>query len=264
MNQYDTLEWELQGAIGVIWLNRSEVRNAFNDLMISELYDCLNKLECLPDVRVVVLAARGPVFCAGADLNHMKKMAYFNFEQNIEDSHKLALLLLKLHSLNKPTLARVHGHAFAGGMGLVAACDIGVASFDAEFCLSEIKLGLIPATISPYIIKAMGCRVARRYMMSGERFSAAEAYRTGLIHEIAPADKLDEKVDDLLTHLIYGGPSAHTATKELISQVELQPIGESLALSTAESIARIRASKEGREGITSFIEKRVPDWVLKE
>lgn len=261
MNQYETLETDNRDGIGIVWLNRPDVRNAFNETMIAELGDALKAQESDASVRAVVLAARGPAFCAGADLNWMKKMAGYSIEQNRADALGLASMLHSLHTLAKPTIARVHGHAFAGGMGLVAACDMAVASFDAEFCLSEVKLGLIPATIGPYVVAAMGERAARRYTLTAERFDAAEAYRIGLVQEIAPPEKLDEKLDDLLTHLVMGGPAAHVASKALLREVARKPLSDALIADTAQRIAEVRASAEGQEGIRSFLEKRKPAWL---
>ncbi len=264
MSDYKTLEVDLQKGIGIIWLNRPSLRNAFNDEMIMELDNSLDLMENDDSVRAIVIGGRGKCFCAGADLNHMKKMATFDYEQNLADSKKLAMLLLHLHMTKKPTLARVHGHAIAGGMGILTACDIALASFDAEFCLSEVRLGLIPATIGPYVNAAMGQRAAHRYMLTGERFSAAEAYRIGLVHEIAPSDKLDEKVDEVLSCLIQGGPNSLRATKQLLHSFVGKSFTENLAYDTARSIAEVRASNEGREGINSFLEKRAPAWLIKE
>ena len=261
MTTYQTLELETHNDVGVIWMNRPEVRNAFNETMITELSMAFKALDADDAIRAVVLAGRGPSFCAGADLNWMKKMAGYSYEENFEDALELANMLYNLRSMKKPTIARVHGHAFAGGMGLVSACDMAVASFEAEFCLSEVKLGLIPATIGPYVVAAMGTRACRRYMLTGERFAAAEAYRIGLVHEIAPKEKIDEKIDELLIHLVVGGRSAHAQTKSLIDLIASSPLGQTLMDETAKRIAQVRASEEGKEGIRSFLEKRKPNWV---
>jgi methylglutaconyl-CoA hydratase len=258
---YETIELQKTPAgIALVWLNRPEVRNAFNETMIAELADAFAALDGDASVRAMVLAGRGPAFCAGADLNWMKKMAGYTFEQNHEDALGLARMLHTLHSMKKPTVARVHGAAFAGGMGLVAACDIAVAAHGAEFCLSEVKLGLVPATISPYVIAAMGERAAYRYMLSAEPFPAAEAYRIGFVQEIAQDEELDGTVNALLGHLVAGGPAAHAATKDLIRAVARRPLSEDLIGDTATRIATARASDEGREGIRSFLEKRKPAW----
>ncbi len=261
MTDYQTLELETHRDVAVIWMNRPEVRNAFNETMIAELSQVLKSLEGDAAIRAIVLAGRGPSFCAGADLNWMKKMAGYSSEQNYGDALGLASMLNTLHTLKKPTIARVHGHAYAGGMGLVAACDIAVAAFEAEFCLSEVRIGLIPATIGPYVVAAMGERAAHRYMLTAERFTAAEAYRIGFVHEIAPADDVDEKIDELLVHLVRGGSAAHAETKALIDVITASPLDQTLIEETAKRIATTRASDEGKEGIRSFLEKRKPNWV---
>lgn len=257
-----TIEVEATPAgIAVVWLNRPDLRNAFDDTMIGELTSAFRALGADAKVRAVVLAGRGPVFCAGADLHWMKRMAGYTFEQNYEDALGLARMLDALRTLPKPTVARVHGHVFAGGMGLVAACDIAVAARGAEFCISEVKLGLIPAVISPYVIAAMGERAARRYMLTAERFSAEEAHRIGFVHACLDPAQLDVAVDALVADLLAGGPAAHAATKDLVRAVAGRPLAEDLIADTATRIATTRASAEGREGIQSFLEKRKPGWV---
>jgi methylglutaconyl-CoA hydratase len=248
--------------LAFVWLNRPELRNAFNDAMIAELAAAFGALDADAGVRAVVLAGRGPVFCAGADLHWMKKMAGYTFEQNYEDALGLARMLHALCALRKPTVARVHGHAFAGGMGLVAACDVALAARGAEFCISEVKLGLIPAVISPYLIAAMGERAARRYMLTGERFGAEEAHRMGFVHACVEPAELDPAIDELAGHLLAGGPAAHAATKDLVRAVAGRPLSDDLIADTATRIATARASAEGREGIQSFFEKRKPGWVV--
>src|SRR5262247_2842347 len=207
---YQTLELDRTPAgIALVWLNRPDVRNAFNETMIAELTAAFRALDADAAVRAIILAGEGKAFCAGADLNWMKKMAGYSFEQNYDDALGLAKMLHTIHTVKKPTLARVHGPAFAGGMGLVAACDIAVAGQSAEFCLSEVKLGLVPATISPYVIAAMGERMAHRYMLTAEPFDAAEAYRIGFVQDIVPPQELDEKINALLGHIVGGAPGAH-------------------------------------------------------
>ena len=257
---YETLEVAELNAVAIVWMNRPQVRNAFNETMIAELTAAFVALDRKPAVRAVVLAGRGPAFCAGADLNWMKKMAQFSFEENRRDAMGLAGMLHALHTLSKPTLARVHGPAFAGGMGLLAACDIAVASQDAEFCLSEVKLGLTPATISPYVIAAMGERAAQRYFLPAERFSAAEAYRIGLVQELTLPGELDARINGLLGDLVTAGPASLAATKDLMRAVARRPLEAKLIEDTATRIARARASDEGREGVRSFLEKRKPAW----
>jgi methylglutaconyl-CoA hydratase len=257
-----TLELKIDGPVAQVWLNRPDVRNAFNETVIAELTQTFAALSANQDVRAVVLAAHGPAFCAGADLNWMKKMAGYTHAENHADALALATMLRTIYACEKPVIARVHGACFAGGMGLVAACDMAVAAHEAEFCLSEVKLGLIPATISPYVLKAMGENAARRYFLTAERFAAAEAYRIGFVHEIVPAAALDEAVDDLLNALIDNSPNAVRQAKRLVREVSGKPVTDALLDETAQRIAHIRASDEGREGVKSFLEKRKPNWVL--
>lgn len=259
---YETIEVVKTPAnIALVWLNRPDVRNAFNDTMLAELTEAFRSLDAERDIRAVVLAAHGKAFCAGADLNWMERMAGYTFEQNYEDALGLANMLHALHTMSKPTIARVHGAAFAGGMGLVAACDIAVAAVGAQFCLSEVKLGLVPATIGPYVIAAMGERMAHRYMITAETFDAAEAYRIGFVQDLVQPEEIDETINAILGHIVSGAPGAHAAAKELIGAVAHQPLSESLIADTATRIATARASDEGKEGIRSFLEKRKPAWV---
>jgi methylglutaconyl-CoA hydratase len=258
--KYETLEVAENNGVAIVWMNRPEVRNAFNETMIAELAASFRALDTNPAVRAVVLAGHGPAFCAGADLNWMTRMAGFSFEENRRDAMGLAAMLHALHTLSKPTLARVHGPAFAGGMGLLAACDIAVASQDAEFCLSEVKLGLTPATISPYVLAAMGERAAQRYFLTAERFSAAEAYRIGLVQELTLPEELDARINEFLGHLVTAGPASLAATKDLIRAVARRPLDAKLIADTAKRIAKARASDEGKEGVRSFLEKRRPAW----
>ena len=257
----DNLIVETRNGVGIVLLNRPEIRNAFDDALIANLAKVLKKLEKDPGVRVVVLGGAGPAFCAGADLNWMKRMAKYTYAQNLKDARALAEMLKTLDRLSKPTIARVHGHAFAGGTGLVAACDIAVGVPEAEFCLSEAKLGLSPATISPYVIRAMGERMARRYFLTAERFSAAEAYRIGLLSELVLPDELDPKINELCGHVLQGGAEALAKIKDLIAAASRGgPVTDRLIDDTAKRIAEIRTSKEGREGIGAFLEKRRPAW----
>jgi len=258
---YTTIEIHTDHGVAVLWLNRPEVRNAFNETMIAELASALGELEADPSVRAVVLAGRGKVFCAGADLNWMKRMGEMDFEENRKDALAFGAMLKALHALKKPTIARVHGAAFAGGMGLVAACDMAAASTETEFAVSEVRLGLTPATISPYVLAAMGERAARRYFLTAERFSAAEAYRIGFIQELAQPEELDATVNAILGEIVQGAPGAHAVTKDLIRAVAGRPPGSGLLEDMAVRIATARASEEGREGVRSFLEKRAPSWL---
>jgi methylglutaconyl-CoA hydratase len=251
----------LNEGVALIWMNRPELRNALNETLIAELTDAFESAIDDDSVRAILLAGHGKAFCAGADLNWMKRARDFTPEQNRADTAALARLLRTIYESPKPTVARVHGPAFAGGMGLVTACDIALASTDAKFCLSEVKLGLIPAMISPYVIKAMGESTARRYFLTAEVIEAAEAYRIGLIHDLSMPVELDDKVNEVLGHLVQGGPQALRETKRLIRDVSGRAIDDALLADTAERIARVRAGDEGQEGIASFFEKRKPAWV---
>ena len=257
---YETLQIAVDGGVGVIWMNRPEVRNAFNETMIAELTQAFRAADADQSVRAVVLAGRGPAFCAGADLNWMKKMSGYSLEENHADAMGLAAMLNTIYMMKKPTVARVHGPAFAGGMGLVAACDIAVAVEEAEFCLSEVKLGLTASTISPYVVAAMGERQARRYFLTAERFSAAEALRIGLVHKLVAIAELDTSVDTLVAHLLAASPAAIAASKELIRSVARGAIEQDMIADTAARIAAARTSPDGKEGIRSFLEKRKPSW----
>ena len=255
------LKVETHQGVARVTLDRPELRNAFDDALIKQLYDAFVALGKDQDVRVVVLAGNGPAFCAGADLNWMKRMAGYSYDENVADGRALATMLATLDRLSKPTIARVHGPVFAGGTGLVAACDIAVGTPEAKFCLSEAKLGLSPATISPYVIRAMGEQNARRYFLTAEVFGAEEALRIGMLSILT--SKLDEEIDGLLKHLLAGGPQAHAKIKDLIRAVAGRPVDDALAADTAKRIAEIRVSPEGREGIASFLEKRKADWCSK-
>jgi methylglutaconyl-CoA hydratase len=258
---YTTLETTLQQSVAVIWLNRPDVRNAMNDVMIAELNDAVASAIEDDSIRAIVLAGRGKAFCAGGDLNWMRKAKEMTVEQAQEDSMQLAKLLKLIYESPKPTLARVHGSAFAGAMGLVAACDFAVAAHGTKFSLSEVKLGLIPAMISPYVLRALGERQSRRYFLSAEAFDAAEAYRLGFVHEICPIEDLDANVNEMLGHLLLGAPGAMGSAKQLIRDVVGQPITEDLSRLTAQRIAQCRAGAEAQEGITAFFDKRRPAWV---
>jgi len=243
-----------------VTLNRPDVRNAFDDALIASLTNAFAELDRDATIKVVVLAGNGPAFCAGADLNWMKRMAGYSYDENLRDARALAEMLATLDGLDKPTIARVHGPAFAGGTGLVAACDIAVGTPEATFCFSEAKLGLSPATISPYVMRAIGARAASRYFLTAEVFDAAEALRIGMLSALVPTAELDAAVDGLIQHLLAGGSEAHARIKDLIRQVAARPIDSALKSDTARRIAEIRASPEGREGIAAFLEKRKPSW----
>ncbi|HEY6967354.1 MAG TPA: enoyl-CoA hydratase/isomerase family protein [Burkholderiales bacterium] len=257
----DNLIVEKRNTVAIVTLNRPEVRNAFDDVLISNLTRVFLDLENDETVRVVVLAGAGKAFCAGADLNWMKRMAGYGYEDNLKDASALAEMLKTLDRMSKPTIARVHGPAYAGGVGLVAACDIAIGSQNAEFCLTEVKLGLSPATISPYVVRAMGERLARRYFLTGEVIDAGEAYRLRLLSDVCVPEELDGAINALLGHLVIGGREAHRKIKDLVRAVSSRPADDAMVADTARRIAEIRVSPEGREGIASFLEKRKPAWV---
>jgi methylglutaconyl-CoA hydratase len=257
------LELQFEGGVSTVTMNRPEVRNAFNDEVITELTAVFNELGQRDEVRCVILAGNGPAFCAGADLNWMKRMADYTREENVADAAALAHMLRVIWRCPKPTIARVQGDAYAGGTGLVAVCDIAVAVDTAQFCLSEVKLGLIPATISPYVIRAMGARAAHRYFLTAERFSAAEALRIGFVHEVVAAGALEAKVGEIALALVQAGPQAVKACKALLQDVAGHEISQLLVDRTVQGIADIRVSEEGREGIQSFLGKRKPAWSPK-
>jgi methylglutaconyl-CoA hydratase len=257
------LELQFEAGVATVTLNRPEVRNAFNDEVIAELSGAIVEYGARPEVRCIVLAGNGPSFCAGADLNWMKRMASYTYDENVADARALAQMLRVLYRCEKPTIARVQGDAYAGGMGLVAACDVAVAVDTANFCLSEVKLGLIPATISPYVIRAMGPRAAHRYFLTAERFGAAEAHRVGFVHEVVKADQLDAKVREIAQAFVAAGPAAVKACKALVQDVAGEEIDHVLIERTVKGIADIRVSDEGREGVQSFLGKRKPNWLVQ-
>lgn len=261
---YQTLLVEIERGVAKVTLNRPEVRNAFNEIVIAELTRVFHELGLNPTVRLVVLGANGPAFCAGADLNWMKKMSTYSEQENLVDAQKLAEMMHQLYGCPKPVIARIQGDCYAGGMGLVAACDIAVAAEHVQFCLSEVKLGLTPATISPYVIKSMGANAARRYFITAERFSAKEAHRIGFVHEVTALENLDETVAQLVKPILNNSPNAVTEAKWLVDEITNAEIDEEMLAYTAERIAEIRTSEEGREGVASFLEKRKPSWLLPE
>jgi methylglutaconyl-CoA hydratase len=248
--------------VAQVWLNRPEVRNAFNEQVITALTATFAELSQDKALRVVVLGAHGKAFCAGADLNWMKAMAGYSWEQNRADAQQLADMLWTLDQCPVPIVGRIQGDCYAGGMGLAAVCDVLVAVEGATFCLSEARLGLLPATISPYVVRALGQPASRRYMVTAERFSAERAYALGMVHELATPETLDEKVDELVRTLVANGPQATRACKRLVQDVSGVPISEALRAETARRIADIRASDEGREGVASFLGKRKPSWLV--
>ena len=246
--------------VATLTLNRPAVHNAFDDALIAELTASLRRVAADTAVRVVVLTGSGQSFSAGGDLNWMRRMAQYSDAENRADAMALAGLLRTLDELAKPTVARVNGAAFAGGLGLVSCCDIAVAAEEAVFSLSEARLGLVPATIGPYVVAAIGPRAARRYFLTAERFSASEAQRIGLVHEVAPRAALDAAVDKIVATLLEAAPGAQARAKRLIAEVESRPLSDTTMALTAQVIADARASAEGREGLAAFFDKRKPSW----
>ena len=248
--------------VAEVWLNRPEVRNAFNDDVIAELTQVFAKLSQDENLRVIVLGAHGKAFCAGADLNWMRAMADYSWDQNRADAQKLADMLWTLYQCPVPIVGRLQGDCYAGGMGLAAVCDVLVAAEGVTFCLSEARLGLLPATIAPYVLRALGEQASRRYMVTAERFSAARAHALGFVHELCSAEALDAKVAELVATLAANGPQAARECKRLVRDVAGAPLTAELRADTARRIADIRASSEGREGVQSFLNKRKPGWLL--
>ena len=259
---YETITIDIAARVATVTLNRPDVRNAFSETMIADLTRAFDAVGQDDDVKVVVLAAAGKAFCAGADLNWMKRMSGYSDAENKADATKLARMLKTIHDCPKPVVARVQGDVYAGGTGLVGAADIAVACDAAGFCLSETRLGLIPATIGPYVIRAMGERAARRYMVTAERFDAADALRIGFVHEVVDASALDASIRRFVDVLLANSSNAMSETKRLIRDVATAPLDDALLDETAARIATIRASDEGKEGIRSFLEKRKPSWIV--
>lgn len=257
------VQTEIAAGVATVRMNRAEMHNALDDALIAALTEGLSAMGRDPAVRVVILAGAGKSFSAGADLDWMRRMAANSYQENLAGARRLAVLLRTLHDLARPTIARVHGAAFGGALGLISACDIAIASDAAVFCLSEARLGLIPAVISPYVVAAMGPRQARRYFLTAERFDAGEAARIGLVHRAVAADGLDGAVDEIVAALLAGGPAAQAAAKRLIADVAGRPLDDALVEQTAKRIAEIRATPEGREGVAAFLEKRKPAWAPK-
>jgi methylglutaconyl-CoA hydratase len=257
---YTALSLDVRNGVGIVTLARPDVHNAFDETLIAETTRALGELERDDAVRAVVLLGAGPSFCAGADLNWMKRMAGYGRAENLADAMALAHMLRTLYRLPKPTIARVHGAAFGGGVGLVAACDIAIGAESATFALSEARLGLIPATISPYVIEAIGARAARRYFLTAERFGAPEAQRIGLLHEVVAADALDARIAAIVALLRDAGPAAQRESKRLVRDVAGRPVDANVIDATAARIADVRASAEAREGVAAFLARRKPAW----
>jgi methylglutaconyl-CoA hydratase len=263
MNDYQHIEIEQRGAVRWLWLNRPEVRNAFNEMLIAEIARAFAEVEASAATRVVVIAARGPAFCAGADLNWMREMAAYSHADNHADALKVARMFHAVHSCSRPVIARVQGDAYGGGVGLVAACDIAIAAEAVSFGLSEVRLGIVAATISPHLVRAMGARQAARYMLTAEKFTAIRARELGLVHEVMKPKDLDAEVERQANVLLSSSSTAMAATKQLLADVVEAPMDDVLLAATAKCIADARVSPEGREGIAAFLEKRAPSWVPK-
>ncbi|WP_269620968.1 enoyl-CoA hydratase/isomerase family protein [Zhongshania sp. BJYM1] len=247
--------------IATITLNRPEIHNAFDDTVIAALTTAFKQADEDPAVRAVVLASTGKSFCAGGDLNWMRRMATYTFEENLRDSNMLAEMLRTLNSLSKPTIARVQGAAYGGGVGLVACCDMAVASPEAVFCLSEVKVGLIPATIGPYVVRAIGQRASRRYFTTAELISAQKVLDLGLVSEVVASNELDECIAGITKNLLRNGPRSVGEAKRLVLDVADGEIDAAMIADTSQRIAETRGSDEGREGLTAFLEKRKPAWI---
>lgn len=258
---YKSLLVESRNSIGIVWMNRADCGNALDETMVTDLTDAMRALEDDSAVRVVILAGKGDTFCAGTDQDWLQRMTDNSFQRNQTEALKLTTLLDVIHTLKKPTLARVQGPVFNDGAGLIAACDMAVASYEAEFCLSDVRAGMIPALILPYLIRTMGERTARHYCLSSERFSVAEAYRTGLVTDIVPPDELDAKINELLGHLIHGAPSAQALVKDWIRAVAGVPITPSLLDDGAKRYAAACTSEEAREGLNALHTRRKPAWL---
>lgn len=246
--------------VATVTLNRPEIHNAFNDTVIAELTRLFRDLGANPAVRILVLRGAGKSFSAGGDLNWMRRMAGYSRAENLTDAIGLATMLRTLNELPKPTIAAIHGHCFAGAVGLVAACDIAIAADPVQFALTEVRLGLVPATIGPYVVAAMSARACRRYFLTAERFSAAEANRLGLVHEVVSSDGLNDAVERQIEHLLAAGPLSLAAAKDLIRAVD-GPVTDAMVADTAARIADARSGEEGREGLSAFFDKRQPGWV---
>jgi methylglutaconyl-CoA hydratase len=259
-----TIELERRGAVAWVWLNRPALHNALNEELIRALTGILRVLANQSGVRVIVLSGRGKSFCSGADIESMKRQGAGSMAENRDNARELADLFHAIASSPKPTIARVNGAAIGGGLGLVSACDIAIASSDAKFAASEVRLGLIPATIGPYVVRAVGARWARRLFQTAERITAAQADKIGLVHEIVEPDGLDARVEAIASDLLAGAPLAQKAAKDLIDAVADRSITAELIEYTAERIATIRAHDEAKEGLSAFLEKRKPGWVPRE
>lgn len=264
MNQTDKVLLAVdKRGVATVTLNQPEIHNAFDDKLIIQLTDIFSQIDQNDNIRVMVLAAAGKSFSAGANLNWMQRMATYSYEENLADANALAKMFFTLNNISKPTIAKVQGAAFGGAVGLVACCDMAIGSKLSKFCLSEVKLGLVPATISPYVIDAMGARVARRYFATAEVFSARRARRLGLLSEAVVEEELDSTVENLIEHILKNSPAAITEAKKLILDLQNKPISEDILTKTSEKIAKLRVSEQGQEGLNAFLQKRRANWVME-
>lgn len=262
MDNYKNLLVTVENYVATVTLNRPEIRNAFNEEMISELTSVFEQWGQSDEVRVIVLAAAGKAFCAGADLNWMRAMADYDYEENLADADKLAQMLKTIYQCPKPTIAAIQGDVYAGGMGLVAACDIAISVKIANFCLSEVRLGLAPATISPYVIRALGARASQRYFLTAEVFDAKKARQLGFIHERVNEDEIQDRVATICAKIVNNSPDAVKTCKHLLHEVASETITDELIANTVKQIADIRSSQQGKEGVQAFLQKRKPDWIV--
>ncbi len=256
----ETVRIDREGGVARIALNRPERNNAFDEELIAALARAFDSVAQASDISIVVVQGEGKSFCAGADINWMKKAAGYTLDENVRDAQPLARMLAALDRMPQTTIARVQGPVYGGGVGLVAACDIAIATDEASFCLSEVKLGLVPAVISPYVVRAIGQRQARRYFQTAEVFAAPEAARIGLVHDVVAADGVEARIAAVIKQLRTGAPAARAAAKTLVTAVAGRAIDEAVLLETAQLIAEMRAKPEAREGLSAFLEKRKPTW----
>ena len=257
---YQALDVRVDSGVATVWMNRPERHNAFDETLIAELQAVFSVLDDDAATRVIVLAGRGKSFSAGADLNWMRRAAFYGVEENLRDARALAAMLRTIDRTRKPTVARVHGAALGGGTGLACACNIAIASTDASFATTEVKFGIVPATIGPYVVRAIGERMASRYFLTAERFDAHEARRIGMVHEVCTPEALDERVRSVTQSLLAGGPNAQAAVRLLLRTITHRTIDDALIEDTARCIAELRATPEAKEGVGAFLDKRDPGW----
>lgn len=258
---YQSLQIEISNGIATIWMNRPDRHNAFDETLIAELDDAFRSLDDDARIRIIVLGGRGKSFSAGADLNWMRRAAGYTVEENLRDARALAAMLRSIDRAKKPSIARIHGAALGGGTGLACACNIAIATTEASFATTEVKFGIVPATIGPYVVRAIGERNAYRYFLTAERFDANEARRIGVVHEVCAPDAIDGRVHAVASSLLVGGPKAQAAANQLIRSLVHRAVDEIVIEETAQRIANLRATPEAREGIAAFLEKRQPSWL---